>query len=30
MAKFRDDNWNKGDEELGDIDNSLDDKEGDT
>lgn len=29
MAKFRDDNWNKGDEELGDIDNSLDDKEGD-
>ena len=30
MAKFRDDNWNKGDEEMGDIDNSLDDKEGDT
>mgnify|MGYP000490859677 FL=1 len=29
MAKFRDDNWNKGDEELGEIDNSLDDKEGD-
>ncbi len=29
MAKFRDDNWNKGDEEMGDIDNSLDDKEGD-
>ena len=30
MAKFRDDNWNKGDEEMGDIDTSLDDKEGDT
>lgn len=28
MAKFRDDNWNKGDDELiGDIDTSLDDKE---
>lgn len=30
MAKFRDDNWNKGDEEMGDIDTSLDEKEGDT
>ena len=30
MAKFSDDNWNKGDEEMGDIDTSLDDKEGDT
>ena len=29
MAKFRDDNWNKGDEKLGGIDTSLDDKEGD-
>ena len=29
MAKYRDDNWNKGDEEMGDIDTSLDDKEGD-
>ena len=29
MAKFRDDNWNKGDDELiGEIDTSLDDKEG--
>lgn len=28
MAKFRDDNWNKRDEEMSDIDNSLDDKEG--
>jgi hypothetical protein len=28
MAKYRDDNWNKGDEEMGEIDTSLDDKEG--